>query len=311
MELRLPPEKRTRVIVNTDAKNEADDQFAIVHALLTPSFEIHGIIPAHFGARRSESSMPESREEVAHLLRLMDWTGRFRIDDGAPHALPDASTPVPSPGASLIIEEALRDDPRPLHVAFYGPLTDMASALLLEPAIQQREVKVVWIGGGPWPDGGPEFNLSNDINAANVVMRSKVDVWQIPSTVYRLMAVSYAELLERVHPSGELGRYLVEQLVDFNARHVTGPIEHRSLGDSPAVGVIMYPGCGRHEMRPAPEFDQAMGYVHTAQHRSIRVYDTVDARFVLEDFYAKLSRFARGETDVPQHIASLASRQTH
>ncbi len=311
MELRLPSEKRTRVIVNTDAKNEADDQFAIVHALLTPSFEVLGIIPAHFGTRRSENSMQESREEVAHLLRLMDWTGRFRIEDGAPYALPDDSTPVPSPGASLIIEEALRDDQRPLHIAFYGPLTDMASALLLEPAIQERDVKVVWIGGGPWPDGGPEFNLSNDIYAANVVMRSKVDVWQIPSTVYRLMSVSYAELLERVYPSGELGRYLVEQLVDFNARHVTGPIEHRSLGDSPAVGVIMYPDCGRHEMRPAPEFDEAMGYVHTAQHRSIRVYDTVDARFVLEDFYAKLSRFARGETDVPQRIASLASQQTH
>jgi hypothetical protein len=29
------PEKRTRVIIDTDAKNEADDQFAIVHGLLT------------------------------------------------------------------------------------------------------------------------------------------------------------------------------------------------------------------------------------------------------------------------------------
>lgn len=183
MELRLPSEKRARVIVNTDAKNEADDQFAIVHALLTPSFEIHGIIPAHFGTRRFTSSMQESRAEVIHLLDLMHWSGRVRNEDGAPCALSDDSTPVPSPGASLIIEEALREDPRPLHVAFYGPLTDMASALLLDPAIQERDVRVVWIGGGPWPDGGHEFNLSNDIHAANVVMRSKVDVWQIPSTV--------------------------------------------------------------------------------------------------------------------------------
>jgi purine nucleosidase len=28
---------RRRVIIDTDAKNEADDQFAIVHALLSPS----------------------------------------------------------------------------------------------------------------------------------------------------------------------------------------------------------------------------------------------------------------------------------
>ena len=31
------PDKRSRVIINTDAKNEADDQYAIVHGLLTPT----------------------------------------------------------------------------------------------------------------------------------------------------------------------------------------------------------------------------------------------------------------------------------
>ncbi|HEV2124944.1 MAG TPA: nucleoside hydrolase, partial [Chloroflexota bacterium] len=254
MDIPFPPDKRARVIVNTDAKNEADDQFALVHALLTPSFEVCGVIPAHFGTRRTTESLRESREEVQLLLRMMremGWQRDVRVEDGAAHALPDERTPVPSSGASLIVKEALREDPRPLHVAFYGPLTDMASALLMEPRIQERNLRVVWIGGGPWPLGGGEFNLSNDVAAANVVMRSRVEVWQVPSTVYRLMAVSYAELLERVYPHGPLGRYLVEQLVEFNTQHVRGPIEHRSLGDSPAVGVIMYPNCGRWEWRPA------------------------------------------------------------
>jgi hypothetical protein len=35
-----PKERQRRIIINTDAKNEADDQFAIVHALLTPSFDV-------------------------------------------------------------------------------------------------------------------------------------------------------------------------------------------------------------------------------------------------------------------------------
>ncbi len=306
MEVEFPPQKRTRVIVNTDAKNEADDQYAIVHALLTPSFEIHGVIPAHFGTRRTHRSIEESHEEVMRLLDLMGWRDRVRVENGAPHALPDEHTPVPSSGAQLIVDEALKDDPRPLHVAFYGPLTDMASVLLMEPAIAGRNVRVVWIGGGEWPIGGPEFNLSNDIHAANVVFRSAVEVWQIPSTVYRLMAVSYAELFEKVYPHGELGRYLVEQLVEWNAQshtwleerdperaRSTGMLEYRSLGDSPAVGVMMYPDCGRWQWRPAPEFEASMHYRHTGRNRPIRVYDTVDARFVHEDFFAKLARFAR------------------
>jgi hypothetical protein len=33
---------RRHVIIDTDAKNEADDQFAIVHALLSPSLDVRG-----------------------------------------------------------------------------------------------------------------------------------------------------------------------------------------------------------------------------------------------------------------------------
>ena len=43
----VPETKRVRLIVNSDAKNEADDQFAIVHALLTPKFDIKGLIPLY------------------------------------------------------------------------------------------------------------------------------------------------------------------------------------------------------------------------------------------------------------------------
>src|SRR6056297_3561663 len=103
-----PPEARQRVIVNTDAKNEADDQFAIVQALLTPSFELQGIIPAHFGMKKSDTSMRDSHDEVMLLLRLMKLESDVRVEDGAAGAMPDESTPVESPGAKLIIEEAMK-----------------------------------------------------------------------------------------------------------------------------------------------------------------------------------------------------------
>jgi len=293
----MPSAKRTRVIVNTDAKNEADDQFAIVHALLTPSFELHGLIPAHFGTTKSATSLRDSHDEVQLLLRLMGLEGRVRVADGAETAIPDMTTAAPSAGAELIIAEALKDDPRPLHVAFLGPLTDMASALLMAPEIASRNVRVIWIGGGYWPVGNREYNLSNDIAAANVVARSGFEIWQIPMKVYRHMAVSYAELYERVYDKGELGKYLVDQLVEWNARMVDGPIEHRSLGDSPAIGVMMYPECGVSEWVPGPEYNELMNYVHIGRNRPIKLYHNVDQRFILEDMFAKLARFARGEQE--------------
>jgi purine nucleosidase len=292
MEYNYPDEKKVRVIINTDAKNEADDQFAIVHGILTPSFELHGIIPAHFGDRKSKTSLEDSYEETMLLLRLMGLEDQERVEKGAVNAMPDEQTPVDSPGARFIIEEAMKDDERPLHIAFYGPLTEMASALLLEPAIEERNIRVIWIGGGDWPSGGREYNLSNDIPAANVVFKSKLEVWQIPREVYRTMPAGYAELIEKVYPHGEIGKYLVEQLIEFNQKHKYAN-EYRSLGDSPAIGVIMYPGCGKWSWRPAPEFDEKMFYHHTGQNRPIRVYETIDSRFILEDMFAKLAQFER------------------
>jgi len=291
-DVEYPPEAKQRVIVNTDAKNEADDQYAIVHAILTPSFDLHGIIPAHYGTRKSDRSLQESHDETMLLLRLMGLENDIRVEDGATHAIPDESTPADSPGARLIIEEAMKDDDRPLHVAFYGPLTDMASALLLEPKIEERNIRVLWIGGGTWPSGGREYNLSNDIHAANVVMKSKLEVWQIPRTTYRTMSVSYAELIEKIYPLGEIGKYLVEQLIEHNA-HTRPSMEYRSLGDSPCIGIIMDPECGQFSWRPAPTFDQQMHYIHTGQYRPIRVYDNVNTRFIHEDLYAKLTQFIR------------------
>ena len=215
-----------------------------------------------------------------------------RVEDGATHAMPDESTPVDSPGARLIIDEAMKEDDRPLHIAFYGPVTDISSALLLEPEIENRGIRVVWIGGGEWPSGGREYNLSNDIHAANVLMKSNLEVWQVPRSTYRTMGVTYAELIEKVYPQGEIGKYLVEQLLEFNAK--TNPhMEYRSLGDSPCIGIIMDPECGRWSWRPAPTFDMQMHYIHTGQYRPIRVYDNVNTRFIHEDFFAKLAQFIR------------------
>ena len=287
---------RRRLIIDTDAKNEADDQFAIVHALLSPSLDIAGIVPAHFGDARSRHSMQDSRDEVDLLLRLLDRDDVV-VANGAEHAVPDALTPVDSDGARLIISEAYK--PGPLFVILLGPLTDMGSALFLDPSIADNpDLTVVWIGGTPYDEitGGEqrgEFNLSNDVAAANVVFQSRLRVWQIPMTVYRMVGVGYAELDEKVAPHGELGEYLVRQLKEFNAEHVDPQIEYRSLGDSPAVSVVLNPDGAVWRHRPVHVFgDDARMTNVIVEGRSVLVAESVDVRFLLEDMFAKIKAHA-------------------
>jgi purine nucleosidase len=289
------PRARRRLIVDTDAKNEADDQFAIVHTLLTPIFDLRGIIPAHFGTERTTRSLQESREEVDHLLGLMGLADRVRVSDGAPHALEDDRTAVDSAGARLIIEESLKDEGT-LYVAFLGPLTDMASALLLEPAIAGRDVVVVWVGGPPYGSTlaayEPEFNLRNDRHAANVVFASGLTIWQIPMSTYVMMGVGYAELDEKVARCGPLGDYLVRQVKDWNAAHHVGAIEHRSLGDTPAICLVMSPDSAVWRAQPPVRFTPDFRYEAADAGSPIRVAEAVDSRYFLEDFFCKLRAFA-------------------
>ena len=283
-----------RVIIDSDVKNEADDQFALVHALLSPTLDIRGIIPAHFGSERSSTSMLDSREELDHLLDMLALPGTVPVANGAPERLPDATTAVDSPGARLIIEEARRAGEGPLFIAFLGPLTDMASALLLAPDIAETDTTVIWIGGPPygdreWRGTWPEFNLRNDIHAANVVFESRIDIWQVPSNVYRLVSVSYAELRQRVEPSGELGRYLAQTVVDFNATHHRVAVESRSLGDSPAIALMLDPWCASFRRQSPVCFTADGSCIPSTRGGDVLVVEEIDVRFFLEDMFAKLA----------------------
>jgi len=291
---RVPVQKQIRLITDTDAKNEADDQFCIVQTLLSPKVDNVGFVAAHFG-KRCADGMEQSYQELETIFDKMGFDKTGMLYHGAPSALPSVHEPVDSEGARLIVQEAMKDDPRPLFVTFLGPLTDMASALLMEPRIADR-LTVIWIGGGPYPHGGIEFNQDNDINAVNVVFRSKVPVWQVPKNVYEMMSVSLAELEYRVRPCGEIGRYLCDQLDEHaqDSGAVSNPFrtgETWVLGDNPTIGLLLYEHRFEFDWVQAPLVTNDSTYVPDVRNRPIRVYRRIDSRLILEDMYAKLALF--------------------
>lgn len=295
----VPENKKIRVIVHTDCKNEADDQFALAHHLMTPQFEIRGIIAGHFEANHflygEGNTMQASYDEIMRVLDYMGLKDSYEhiVYKGGVRPMSDDAARVESAGADFIIEEAMRSDERELYAVFLGSLTDLAAAIMKEPAICER-MTAVWIGGGPYPSGGFEFNLLQDINAANVVFSSNMPLWQVPENVYKQMEVSLAELQYKVQPCGAIGNYLFRQMVDFNNRVVDYKDwphgESWGLGDQGTVTVLLEEhNRGNYDWLPAPNFSKEMYYIHKQENRPIRVYHTLDARFTLEDFYAKLS----------------------
>lgn len=293
--------KQIRVIISADAKNEADDDFAVAHAVLTPTMQVKGLIAAHYSRtaplmkRDGENSMMESYHELQRLMNVMGKTD-IPVYRGSTQALKaDGGTPVLSEGAQMLIKEALKDDSHPLFVLVMGPITDIAAALQAEPKIASK-MTVVWIGGMPYPKGGWEYNMFNDPVAANSVFKSQVPLWQVPHNVYMSVRVSLSELAVRVKPQGKVGEYLWQQLIEFN-RAISETIkdvpwpksEVWVLGDNPSVSLLLDDHEYHYTLVNAPQLNDDLTYAPQENARQIRVYNAVDARFTLEDFYAKLA----------------------
>ncbi len=105
-----------------------------------------------------------------------------------------------------------------------------------------------------------------------------------------------------MRPCGELGRYLFEQLDAFNQKEVVRKLPYLTgekliLGDSPAIGLLLYEDCSHYIWKQAPQIAADMTYVHNGINRPIRVYDSIDYRLLLEDFYCKLALFEQKQKE--------------
>ena len=308
-EFRVPEGKRLRYIVSTDCAAEADDQYTLAHILMTPKLDVKGVAAAHFDRMNLHGYGPgetakASYDEVRKVMELMGMADACPVCMGAPTWLPDESTPIPSEGAQLIIDEAMKEDPRPLFIGVQGSLTDLASAILMKPEICSR-MTAIWIGGGDYPEGGGEFNLMQDPHAANVVFRSEMPLWQVPTSTYKQFGVSLAELQYRVRPHGKIGAYLFQNLVALNERLADGawPWPHGEiwgLGDEGTVAALLeeLEKKDGYDVIPAPVVDtETLQYTHTGENRAIRVYHTMNARLDLEDLFCKLAINFPGQND--------------
>ena len=151
IEYSVTDDKKIRVIIDTDAACEADDQYAIAHALMTQKFIIKGITAEHFGPVRGKSSEQQSYEEIQKILQLMQCE-EIPVFHGASGAMTDAHVPVPSEAAEFIIEEALSDSRYSLFIFCQGAVTNVASALLKAPEIAKRMTVIsryICTGGMP------------------------------------------------------------------------------------------------------------------------------------------------------------------
>lgn len=291
----IPQKPSARVIIDNDFAGDPDGLVALAHQLLTPKTRTVLITSSALSAEFAEGELKTRSATLGRqaALELMDRAGL----KNRPPALAGSDrlgTHQPSDAARAIVAEAMREDTLPLYFTCGGPLTNLAAALALEPAIAKR-MTLVWIGGGTWPKGGWEYNLASDGDAARkVIEQSGITIWQVPQNAYRQMQYSNAAMRTELRAISPLGAWIYDKFTtppDFIDLGGTWP-----LGDSPLVLLTALStesslAVNREARRILPDFT----YGEILLGRTIKVFERLDAPLCFEDYFALMRLHAQGE----------------
>jgi inosine-uridine nucleoside N-ribohydrolase len=287
----LPSAGVVRAVIDTDTYNEIDDQFAVVYALLSPErIRVEALYAAPFLNDRStgpEDGMRKSYDELLRLLERLPEHRSIPVHHGSADWLAAADRPVPSPAATDLVERAGGTD-GPLYVVTLGAPTNVASALLAEPAIADRIV-VVWLGGNPryW-HRAEEFNVEQDRHASRVLLDSGVPLVHVPCrNVTEHLRTTHAEIDRFVRGTGPVGDYLADIYADYYPDHFA---RSKALWDIGPVAWLINPAWMPTVVVHSPVLTCEGTWSHDPRRHLIREALETDRDAIFGDLFRKLRR---------------------
>jgi inosine-uridine nucleoside N-ribohydrolase len=285
-----------RVILDCDTANEIDDQFAIAYALGSPALDVRGVISVQNTLIHGAGSVERYQEEAERVVALCGRRADVPCLRGAIGPMETRESPVPSAGLDFLIAEARRG---PLTIIATGPITDIASLLLLAPEVREN-LRVVWLGGFAdvatytrWRLG--ELNGRADIAAWRVLFAQPVSLLQLPGWpgVAKLV-VEYGPYVAELRA---MGRPIATYLADISAawreeREALGygPQQRKILWDVANVAAVIAPAAFTVTPTATPTLDVAGAHDFDRPGRTVDVVTDLDAAWILADLRAALLR---------------------
>ncbi|HPF02547.1 MAG TPA: nucleoside hydrolase [Bacteroidales bacterium] len=287
-----PPKDRVRAVLDTDTYNEIDDQFALSYAVLSKEkIDLEAVYAAPYFNSRSTSPADGMEKSYQEILRLLKFLGKspdgfaFR---GSDRYLEDVSKPVRSDAALDLIKKAKNSSPgNPLYVITVGCITNVASAILIDPSIIE-DIVVVWLGGNSpeWPDQR-EFNLRQDVKAARVVLNSGVPLVIMPcQPVVARFHTTIPEMTQYLKGKSPLADYLLKTTIDYSGGR---DYWSKVIWDVTAVAWLVNPSWMPTNIVHSPVLTDQVTYSTDMSRHFIRMATSVNRDALFRDLFVKIS----------------------
>jgi purine nucleosidase len=298
-----PPAGSIRMVLDTDTYNEIDDQFAVTYALLSPEkLRVEALYAAPF--YNDNSSGPGDGMEKSHseILRLLD---RLQKSDpgfayqgittrGSTSYLTGRDQPEQSEAVLDLVERAMKsNDEEPLYVVAIGAITNVASAILVEPEII-RKIVVIWLGGQPHSfHTAVEFNLMQDPQASQLIFNCGVPLMYVPCTgVASHLLTTVPELESALKGRNAISDFLFERFCEYHADHFAWAKE---IWDISSIAYLLNPEWVPSSIIPSPILTDNLTWQAPADGRhSVREAWFVHRNPIFRDMFLRLQRFGKG-----------------
>lgn len=98
-----------------------------------------------------KEGLEQSYQEIIKIFGMLEMDPAGKVFRGSEHYMTEKDVPVESDAARDLIKRVKESD-ETLYVVAIGEITNIASAILMEPEIIKKIV-IVWLGGQPlyWP----------------------------------------------------------------------------------------------------------------------------------------------------------------
>jgi purine nucleosidase len=280
------------MVLDTDTYNEVDDQFALVYALCSEErLKVEAVYAAPFLNNRSKGAgdgMEKSYNEIVRLLEKMKISTEGFVFRGSDRFMGNAG-PVDSEAARDLIKKAMeRSEEGPLYVVAIGAITNVASAILIQPEIVNKIV-VVWLGGHPryW-DNGREFNLEQDVPSSRVVFDSGVPLVQIPCAgVASHLLTTVPELEKHLKGKNPVCDTLLELFKEYETDHFGWAKE---IWDISAIAFMVNPEWVPTVIDHSPVLADNLMYGSDKGRHFIRVATEVKRNEIFKDMFRKITK---------------------
>lgn len=289
------PEGKVDVILDTDTYNEVDDQFALAYMLRSEEkLNVKAVYAAPFFNQKSngpEDGMLKSYDEIGKMLKLLDREDMMdKVYLGSRQFLQSETRPVQSEAANDLARRAMDyTQENPLYVLAIGAITNISSALLINPEIKDRMV-VVWLGGNgfEWPDNY-EFNARQDVAAVRVLLGCGVPVVLLPCRgVVSAFSVSGPELEYWLRGKNELCDYLVETTLEYAKEKGYPDVWTKPIWDVTTVGWLLSRDYFMDRLVPSPIAEYDHKWAFDQSRHMIRYVYYINRDLLFQDLFRKL-----------------------